>query len=83
MNKRKLLKKLSEGQKNIRFAEALACAQAFGFHLARISSSHHIFIHPDIPEPINLQNVNGKAKPYQVKQLLRLIEKYDLNLEES
>jgi predicted RNA binding protein YcfA (HicA-like mRNA interferase family) len=82
MNKQKLLRKLSGGQKNIRFTDATACAEAFGFHLARVSGSHHIFIHADIPEPINLQNVNGQAKPYQVKQLLKLIEKYDLSTED-
>ena len=27
---------------------------------------------------LNFQNVNGKAKPYQVKQLLKVIEKYHL-----
>jgi hypothetical protein len=32
---------------------------------------------------VNLQNVNGKAKPYQVKQLLRLIERYNLHMEEE
>ena len=28
-------------------------------------------------------NVDGKAKPYQVKQLLRIIEQYNLRLEEE
>jgi hypothetical protein len=42
-----------------------------------------IFTSADIPELINLQNVNGKAKPYQVKQLLRLIERYNLQMEEE
>jgi hypothetical protein len=32
---------------------------------------------------MNLQNVKGKKKPYQVKQLLRIVEKYDLHLEEK
>jgi hypothetical protein len=32
---------------------------------------------------VNLQNVNGKAKPYQVKQLLRVIERYNLQMEEE
>jgi hypothetical protein len=27
--------------------------------------------------------VNGHAKPYQVKQLLRLIERYNLQMEEE
>ena len=52
----------------------------FGFLV--INGSHHIYIHTDIPELVNLQNVNGQAKPYQVKQLLRLIERYNLQMEE-
>jgi len=32
---------------------------------------------------LNLQNVTGKAKPYQVKQFLALIEQYNLSLEEE
>jgi hypothetical protein len=45
--------------------------------------SHHIYVHADVPELVNLQNVNGQAKPYQVKQLLRLIERYNLQMEEE
>ncbi|MEA5554621.1 hypothetical protein VB713_27210 [Anabaena cylindrica UHCC 0172] len=36
---------------------------------------------PTIPELINLQNRNGKAIPYQVRQFLILIEEYALTLE--
>ena len=82
MNKRKLLKKLLSGSKNIRFSEATACVEAFGFRLSRINGSHHIYVHPEIPELINLQNVGGKIKPYQIKQLLQLIETYNLHMEE-
>ena len=67
MNKRKLLQKLIAGSKNIRFNEAMIIAEAFGFRLDRISGGHHIFLHPDLPELVNLQDVKGKAKPYQVK----------------
>lgn len=35
-----------------------------------------------VVELLNFQNVNGKAKPYQVKQFIKIIEKYNL-LEES
>jgi hypothetical protein len=78
MRKLRLLRKLLSGSKNIRFSEAVACAEAFGFRLERVSGSHHIYVHPDIPELLNLQDVRGKAKPYQVKQMLGLIEKYGL-----
>ena len=42
--------------------------------------SHFIFAHPEIPELVNLQEKNGKAKPYQVREFLQLVEKYDLEL---
>jgi len=83
MKKKKLLIKLISGSKNIRFVEAVTCAKVFGFQLERISGSHHIFVHPDIPELLNIQNVKGKAKPYQVKQLLQMIEKYNLQMEDE
>lgn len=83
MSKRKLLRKLLSGSKNIRFSEAVACAEAFGFRLSRISGSHHIFVHPEVPELVNLQNHKGKAKPYQVRQLLQIIERYNLQMEDG
>jgi predicted RNA binding protein YcfA (HicA-like mRNA interferase family) len=83
MKKRKLLRKLLSGSKNVRFSEVVACAEAFGFRLDRVSGSHHIFVHPDVPELINLQDVKGKAKPYQVKQLLQTIEAYNLRMEDE
>ena len=54
-----------------------------GFRLARINGSHHIFTHPEIKELVNLQNVGGQAKPYQIKQFLRLVERYDLRMEDD
>lgn len=81
--RRRLLQKLLSGSKNIRFSEAVACAEVFGFRLSRINGSHHIYVHVDIPELVNLQNVNGQAKPYQVRQLLQLIERYNLQMEEE
>jgi predicted RNA binding protein YcfA (HicA-like mRNA interferase family) len=83
MSKQKLLKKILAGSKNIRFEEMVALVEAFGFRLARVSGSHHIFIHPGVDELVNLQNVNGQAKPYQVRQFLRLVERYNLRLEDE
>jgi len=82
MNKRKLLQKILDGSKNVRFQDMVALAQAFGFRLSRVSGSHHIFTHPGIPELVNLQDVHGQAKPYQIKQFLKLVERYNLMLEE-
>ncbi len=82
MNRRRLLRSILSGSKNIRFNDMADLVEAFGFKLSRISGSHHIFVHPDIPELVNLQSVKGQAKPYQVKQFLRLVEHYDLKLED-
>ena len=82
MRKRKLLEKILSGSKNIRFAEATALADALGFRLHRINGSHHIYVHPAIPELINIQNVKGKVKSYQLKQLLNIIEQNNLSMED-
>jgi hypothetical protein len=48
------------------------------FREARVKGSHHIFIHPAIRELVNLQNFDGKAKPYPIRQFLTLVERYNL-----
>jgi hypothetical protein len=40
-------------------------------------------VHPEIPELVNLQNVGGEAKAYQIKQLLQIIERHNLEPEEE
>jgi predicted RNA binding protein YcfA (HicA-like mRNA interferase family) len=82
MKKRKLFQQLIRNAKNVSFHDAVKIAEAFGFRLDRINGSHHIFVHPVIPELLNLQNVNGQAKPYQIKQMLRLVETHNLEMEE-
>jgi predicted RNA binding protein YcfA (HicA-like mRNA interferase family) len=79
----RFFKNLLSGSKNIRFSEAVTCAKAFGFQLSLINGDHHIYVHPEVPELLNLQDVAGKAKPYQVRQLLQLVERYNLQLEEE
>jgi predicted RNA binding protein YcfA (HicA-like mRNA interferase family) len=83
MKKKKLLEKILSGSKNIQFDEMVSLVEAFGFRLDRVSGSHHIFKHPDIPEIINIQNRKGKAQPYQVRQFLALVEENSLTLKEK
>jgi len=84
MKRRKLLKRLSEGQlKNVAFGDMINMVEGFGFQSVRISGSHHILTNPDIPELVNLQEVKGEAKPYQIRQFLRLVERYNLTLEDE
>jgi hypothetical protein len=32
---------------------------------------------------VNLQDVKGRAKPYQIRQFLKLVEKHNFKLEEK
>ena len=83
MNRRKLLARLAQGAlQNAAFGDVVNLAEGFGFSTSRVNGSHHIFVHPGIRELLNLQNVNGQAKPYQIRQLLRLVERYNLSLED-
>jgi predicted RNA binding protein YcfA (HicA-like mRNA interferase family) len=67
---------------NVAFADLCKLAEALGFELRQVRGSHHIFAHPEVPQLINLQSLHGQAKPYQVRQLLRLVERYDLRLKD-
>ena len=84
MNRKALLRRLSAGAlQNVTFRDFMHLALGFGFQLDRVSGSHHILIHPGIKEIVNVQNVRGQAKPYQIRQFLRLVERYSLMLEEE
>jgi hypothetical protein len=83
MKRRKLLKKIIGDSKNIRFTEMVNLIEGFGFKLSRTDGSHHIFTRPGIPELVNLQDIKGQAKPYQIHQFLKLVEKHNLKLEDE
>ena len=84
MNRQKLLKKLAQGAlRNVSFRDMVHLVEGFGFRLVRVSGSHHIFSHPGVAELVNLQEVDGEAKPYQIRQFIRLIERYNVTLEKK
>jgi len=65
------------GDGNIAFGALCNLLKQLGFDL-RIRGSHHIFTRVDIAEILNLQEKQGKAKSYQVKQVRDAILKYQL-----
>lgn len=83
MKPRKTWQAILDGNRNLRFDDLLALAQAFGFELRRVRGSHHILLHPAIAGGVNLQpDAGGRAKPYQVRQLVALVERHGLDLED-
>lgn len=74
----KILSGLSD--KNIEFKSLVNLLLKLNFKL-RIKGSHHIFINEKVEEILNIQPKNGKAKPYQVKQVRNVLLKYKLRLQ--
>ena len=72
---------MRKGDANIPFSGICQLLCRIGFH-ERIKGDHHIFTLNYIEEIINLQPREGKAKPYQVKQVREIILRYGLKLEE-
>jgi hypothetical protein len=77
----KLLKRAQTNPADLRFEEAQQLASQMGWILGRRKGgSHRVYHHPEaakmkgnFPQPLNLQEgKNGKAKAYQVKQMLQM-----------
>jgi predicted RNA binding protein YcfA (HicA-like mRNA interferase family) len=66
VDERKLLTRLARGAvANVAFSDLCGLAEALGFELRRISGSHHVYAHPEIPQLVNLQSVRGE--PSRIK----------------
>lgn len=74
-NLEKLLQKARASNNNVDFDDICKLAELAGFEFVRSNGSHKLYRHNSISQLMNFQNDHGKAKPYQVKQLLNSIEK--------
>lgn len=76
MSKRaKLLAAIRNNPNNVRFEDLVSLITGLGFVKARQAGSHMMFKHSAHPEAhITLQDSKGKAKPYQVRQVLEVID---------
>ncbi len=83
MDKSAVYDELKKSPKNVRFNRLCSAAELFGFRFRGGKGSHVIYRRDGIKEMLNFQNVGGWAKPYQVRQLLKIIDKYNLLKEES
>ncbi len=74
----KLVAQFQQNAQNVRFADLVkVCNHYFG-EPRQQGSSHCVYQTPWAGDPrVNIQNKNGKAKPYQVKQILSAIEKLE------
>ena len=79
MSVEKILDRILRGDSdaNIRFDELCHLLQAKGFRM-RVNGSHHIFTQSGVRERINLQREGAKAKPYQIRQVRKMLAVYKL-----
>lgn len=75
----KILEQILRGgrDQNVAFDDLIYLLGSLGFE-KRIKGSHHFFSRDDVEEIINIQPTGSKAKPYQVKQVRRIIVKNKL-----
>lgn len=67
----KIEKKARRSRSNLRFSDLCYLADCYGYRLIRQSGSHRIYARDADRTMLNLQPLkDGKAKPYQVGQVL-------------
>lgn len=73
-----ILQKMRNQPKSIRYDELVKVCNAFFGNARQSGSSHKIYKTPWPGDPrVNIQNNKGKAKSYQVKQVLAAIDKLE------
>lgn len=74
-----ILAQMKRNPKDVRFADLCKVCENFFGNSRKSASSHRIYKTPWQGDPrINIQNHKGKAKAYQVKQVLLAIEKLEV-----
>ncbi|MGH2746409.1 MAG: type II toxin-antitoxin system HicA family toxin [Actinomycetota bacterium] len=82
MKPRRLLKRIRSGAvKNVDFGDFVRLIEALGFRFDHQRGDHKYFRHPDLQVSLNIQEEGGQAKPYQVRQLVKVMKKYSLDVE--
>ena len=73
-----IVEQMRQTPKGIRFADACRVCDYFFGKPRQKGSSHRIYKTIWQGDPrVNIQNVKGKAKAYQVRQILRAIERLE------
>lgn len=75
-----MLAQMQSTPHNVRYDELVYIRQRYFGPARQSGTSHAVFKTPWQGDPrVNIQNKNGRAKPYQVKQVLQAIQKLQGN----
>lgn len=78
---RKILEAAQANPRSLDFSDLVCLVEAAGWVLKRQQGSHRVYSRPGTPEIINIQPRGKDAKPYQVRQVVELIERYSIQLD--
>jgi hypothetical protein len=74
----KILDRMRRDPTGIRFSDLRKICEAYFGEPRQSGSSHLVFKTPWPGDPrVNIQDAGGKAKPYQVRQVLKAIDKLE------
>ncbi len=74
-----ILKQLKQNSANVRFSDLCKVCEHYFGKARQSGSSHRIYKTPWQGDPrVNIQNNKGKAKAYQVKQVLSAVERLEV-----
>ena len=78
-----ILYQMKRNPKGVRFNDLSKVCEHFFGSPRQSGSSHKVFRTPWQGDPrVNIQNSKGKAKPYQVRQVLQAIDRLEVQNEE-
>ena len=81
MNPKRLWQRIKQGNvHNIDFKDFVRLVEAFGFEYDHQRGDHIYYRHPKVREILNIQERDGQAKHYQVRELRDRVQEYDLKL---
>ena len=75
---KKILEQMRREAANVQFADLMKVCETYFGKPRQHGTSHAIFKTPWPGDPrVNIQNAKGRAKPYQVRQVLQAIQKIE------
>ena len=78
MGVEELRESIRNNPRGVRYADLAKLCDAYFGEPRQAGTSHRVYRKPWPGDPrVNIQNRNGMAKPYQVRQVLKAIEKLE------
>lgn len=75
-----ILTQMKRNPRDVRFSDLCKVCEFYFGEARQSGSSHRVYRTPWQGDPrVNIQDKKGKAKAYQVQQVLRAIEKIEVN----